>query len=231
MTVAIGLYKSAPKFLDGLAPKKPTTESSSSRDGAGGAGYYNVKMSIPDAVVIVSVRDSPLPEYNKPIGSSVLVSKVVAGKKRLMLLTARHVATAVVNLHGMVTLGLRAKGNTVKNVTVKKALWLADTESHISSESARAECPRKQIRWGCPARQSHQAAGRSRHPLFQGYERWCFLHRRRLLAHRFAGGLLGFIFRNRLIRFHSHLPTGYRENQITRSRMANALSQIQSLPF
>ena len=129
MAVAIGLYKSAPKILDGLAPRNPTRESSSSRDEAGSPGYYNVRMSIPDAVVIVSVRDSPFPEYNKPIGSGVLVSKVVAGKKRLMLLTARHVATTVVNLHGMVGLGLMAEGNTVKNVTVKKALWLADTDT------------------------------------------------------------------------------------------------------
>lgn len=34
-------------------------------------------------------------EHNRPIGSNVLVSKVVGGKKRILLLTAHHIAMAV----------------------------------------------------------------------------------------------------------------------------------------
>ena len=131
-TVAIGLYRATPRIWDRLKAKNSTQETVS-RMSAGALAKADspsesMNISIPNSVVLVGVRDTPLATQNKYIGSGVLVSKVVAGKKRLMLLTARHVASIAVGLRGKVELGLMAPGGGVERKSVENGMWLIDGE-------------------------------------------------------------------------------------------------------
>ena len=127
-TVAIGLYRAAPSIWDRLTAKEPSETASVPRSPIPVHRSQSMNIAIPNTVVLVGVRDTPLATQNKYIGSGVLVSKVVAGRKRLMLLTARHVASVAVGLRGKVELGLMAPGGGVERKSVEYVMWLIDGE-------------------------------------------------------------------------------------------------------
>ena len=115
-TVAIGLYKEVPRIVDSMRQKQAAKSLPQE---------CRRNITMPNSFVIVYVRDSPA-RPNAPVGSGVLVSKTIAGKKRLMLVTARHVASAIVALRGRMEIGYMNDSNGIVRKPVQNRFWLID---------------------------------------------------------------------------------------------------------
>lgn len=85
------------------------------------------RIEMPSCMVILSVTNAPMAQYNGPIGSGVLVKKMIGGKQHTILMTARHVAYAgsaiskTFQIHVLTATG-------IEHLKLKEEAWLVDGE-------------------------------------------------------------------------------------------------------
>lgn len=89
------------------------------------AHMTRMNFSMPKATVLIGVSDSPVLQQDAFIGTGVLIGVRVGKEDETILVTAHHVANAVVALRGTLTIGIIAE-HGVERVLVGDRRWFLD---------------------------------------------------------------------------------------------------------